>query len=215
MRIEISPATAGLNNAFFTEAGWVEKSGRGEYKPTAEASAFVQKFGFSETEAAACLAPAMKRSWYFTEIASELEAGPMPIDSAVKVLAQIAGAGVEYRPQLVSVIDWLEYVGLVVVADGVVQLGQRDVQDREPQERKPSAPGATVAEKRSAPAGGSDAGTTTEDRQNGGVQGVPTLLSLSFDLALTADDLQKLSAEQIKTLFEAVGAVAAVRASLE
>jgi hypothetical protein len=217
-RIGISAATAGLNNAFFAEAGWIEKVGRGEYKPTQAAIDFVQKLGFNETEAATRLGTTMRQSWYFTELVPELQTGPVPMAMAVNILANASGAGAEYTQQLESVVDWLEYVGLVIVTDGYLQLGQRDIQDLQ---TDPGAPGAgggdDGGEKGNVtdPAASEGAGTTTKTpRGGGGGQNAPVLLRLDFELSVTADDLARLAPEQITALFQAAGEVASIKAKL-
>ncbi len=209
-RIGISAATAGLNNAFFAQAGWIEKVGRGAYKPTEAAINFVQKLGFNETEAATRLAVTMKDAWYFTELAAELKTGPMPMATAVNILAQASGAGAEYTQQLESVVDWLEYVGLVVVTDGNLQLGQRDIQDLQ---QTPTGNGGGSGD----PAASEGAGSTTEVHQGTGKvkRSEATILTLSFDFAVTAADLNDLDPEQIRAIFDAVGKVAAIKASRE
>ncbi|HLH14685.1 MAG TPA: hypothetical protein VKV16_07825 [Solirubrobacteraceae bacterium] len=215
-RIGVAEATAGLSNAFFAEAGWIERSGKGLYKPTDATLKYAQRFGFNETEAASFLAPSIARSWYFREIEPELRMGrPVPVAGLVSILAQAASAGAEYRSQLEGVLDWLEYVGLLLITDGHVQLGERDLQDRQGTGSADgggddgSGEGSEPAEDRKGPADAE--GKKPTKRQDGGQ---PALLSLSFDFALTAEDLAKLKPEQITALFEAVGKVAAIKASL-
>lgn len=207
-RIGVAEVTAGLSNAFFAEAGWIERSGKGLYKPTEAALRFAQRFGFNENEAASLLAPPIRQTWYFREIEPELRIGrPVPMTQAVSILANAAGAGAEYRPQLESVVEWLQYVGLVVITDGHVQLGQRDLQDLQPptddELKKPGESGG------SDPAGSAGTGATKEKRLH-----AQAVVSLDFDLSLTADDLARLEPEQITSLFKAVGEIAAIKAKL-
>jgi hypothetical protein len=212
-RIGVAEATAGLSNGFFTEAGWIERSGKGLYKPTDVALKYAQRFGFNETEAASLLAPSIARSWYFREIESELQMGrPVAVATLVSILARAAGAGAEYRPQLQGVLDWLQYVGLVVITDGHVQLGQRDLQDLQGAGNDGDDGGDDGGDELEDPADRASEGATKKKPRRGGSQ--PALLSLDFDFSLTAEDLAKLEPEQITALFEAVGKVAAIKASL-
>ncbi len=213
-RMGVSPATAGLNNAFFIEAGWIVKERKGHYKPTQAAIDFTRKAGFNETQAAALLAPSLRDTWYYHEVAQQLEMGPATKQRMVEVLAHAAGATSDHAPQLESVLLWLEYVGLVVVADGYVQLGQRDLQDLQALADEPVAPAALAQPKPRQPAASEGERTTTTVQHENGAAQAGTVLSLSFDLALTADDLRKLTAEQITALFEAVGKVAAIKATM-
>jgi hypothetical protein len=210
-RIGVTTATAGLSNAFFAEAGWITRESKGRYLPTDATNTFAQKLGFNETEAAALLAPSIRESWYFREIAPELQTGPVAVGQLVQVLAQAAGATSEYEPQLESVLLWLEYVGLVVIADGHVQLGQRDPQElqkppvKEDDENQRKAPEAAAE-----PARGESQEPTKKQR----LAQANAVISLDFDLSLTAEDLAKLKPEQITALFEAVGQVAAIKATI-
>lgn len=210
-RIGVADVTAGLNNAFFAEAGWVERTGKGLYKPTDAALKFAQRFGFNETEAASLLAPSIGQTWYFREIEPELRIGrPLPMAQAVSILANAAGAGAEYRSQLENVVEWLDYVGLVVITDGHLQLGQRDIQDLQPpaddeQEREQQPAGSVGSD----PARSAVTGAAKEKRLQ-----AQAVVSLDFDLSLAADDLAKLEPEQITALFKAVGEIAAIKAKL-
>lgn len=206
-RIGVVEATAGLNNAFFAAAGWIERVGKGLFKPSDAAIKYAQRLGFNETEAAALLAPAIRESWYFREIEPELRLGrPVPVARMVSILAQAAGAGVEYRPQLEGVLAWLQYVGVIVITDGHVQLGQRDLQDLGNSEDEAEKLDENLAD----PAGGEGSEPTTKKR----LAQANAVISLDFDLSLTAEDLAKLEPERITALFEAVGRVAAIKAAM-
>jgi hypothetical protein len=209
-RIGVSAATAGLNNAFFLEAGVIVRERKGHYLPTDATSEFARRSTFNETEAAALLADAFKETWYFREVAQQLGMGPTSHEQMTQVLAHAAGASKAHETQLTNVLLWLEYVGLILLFDGKVQLGQRDIQDlgRTP----PPLPETPEPAPEPAPSPGpaeSERPTTTR-RQKAPTE---TVLSLSFDFAVTAEELSGLSADQITALFEAVGKVAAIKAT--
>jgi hypothetical protein len=216
VRLNIIEATARLNNVFFAEAGWIDRTGKGRYMPTDPVIKYAQQRGFNETAAAALLAPAISRSWYFTEIEPELRLGrPVPADRLVAILAQSAGATSDYKTQLEMILTWLEYVGLIVVTEGQVQLGQRDLQDLQREHDVAGDEGAGGGGG-AHPAGAEGEGTTTKDQKRvGGGRKEAPLLSLNFDLALTAADLKELDPEQIRAIFDAVGKIAAIKAGRE
>lgn len=223
-RMGVASATAGLNNAFFLEAGWIVKERKGHYKPTKAAIDFTRKSGFNTTQAAALLAPSLRDTWYYREVAQQLGMGPATKKRMVEVLAHAAGATSDHEQQLESVLLWLEYVGLILIADGYVQLGQHDLQDLEAPSDEPAVPDdpreldesqePREPQRRQPVATDGERATTKVQRENGVAQ-AKTALSLNFDLALTADDLRKLTAEQITALFEAVGKVAAMKAAMK
>lgn len=213
-RMGVVAATAGLNNAFFTAAGLIVRERKGYYKPIAATSEFARKSTFNETQAAALLGPAMQESWYFREIAQQLQMGTTTHKKMIEVLAHVAGASRDHETQLTSVLLWLEYVGLVINTNGYVQLGQRDLQELyKPLTPDPEEDTEDDGDGPVDPAG-TEGKTTTTKRRRSDVHDEETVLSLTFDLALTGDDLRGLSAEQIVALFEAVGKVAAIKATM-
>jgi hypothetical protein len=214
-RLGLSPATAGLNNAFFLEVGLLVRERKGHYKPTEASINFTRKASFNEAQAAKILAPSFRDSWYYHEVAQQLGMGPATTKRMVEVLAHAAGATSDHTSQLESVLLWLEYVGLVVIADGHVQLGQHDLQDLEVPANELAAPDEPAEPKRAQPAASERKGTTIKAQRENGAAQAETVLSLNFDLALTADDLRKLTAEQITALFEAVGKVAAIKVAMQ
>jgi hypothetical protein len=208
-RLGLKPATAGLNNAFFVEAGLIERVSKGHYRPTKATRTYARKASFNEAEAATLLAPALRESWYFREVTQQLAMGPTTTKKMVEVLAHAAGASADHAGQLEMVLQWLEYVGLVVLAGGYVQIGQHDLQaleapaDEPANSDEPKEPVATKGE----------VATTQVQQESSVVPSEATLLSLNFDFALTAEDLRKLEPEQITALFEAVGKVVAIKAT--
>jgi hypothetical protein len=209
-RIGVAETTAGLNNAFFREAGWIERRSKGRFVATDATRKYVQRLGFNETEAATLLAPSIKDSWYFREIEPDLALGrPIPVEQAVSVLAQAAGAGAEYRPQLETVLHWLEYVGLILITDGQVQRGQHDIQDLEevPEPEKP----IEQEQQKNEPA---DTKSEAATKKQHHPDQPSTVVSLDFDLSLTVEDMAKLEPAQITALFEAVGKIVSIKASM-
>jgi len=205
MRLNLSPASAGLNNAFFTEVGLVTKEGRGRYKPTELALEFARKHTFDQEAAGKVLAPAFRTTWCFQEVQKQVAMEPrVTKDQMVQVLAAAAGATNDHRVQLLGILDWLQYAGVIEIKDDVVTVVPTDSATPDP------APAPVVPP---APEGAAAAGKgTTTQREHQAPQAAP-VMSLSFELALTAEGLQRLSPEQITALFGAVGTIVAIKAT--
>jgi hypothetical protein len=204
-RLNLSPASAGLNNMFFTEMGLATKEGRGRYKPTPVTCEFARKHSFDAKAAGPVLGPAFSKTWCFQEVQRQTAMGRVTKDQMVRVLADAAQASNDHRVQLVGVLDWLSYAGLIEVKNDVVTVSSESTVDLAPDP----------------PAAGAAEGITADppgERSTKKDQGAPSIgepsLSLSFDLALTANDLQRLSTEQITALFQAVGAVVAIKVAV-
>jgi hypothetical protein len=205
-RISITEATAGLVNSFFVEAGFLTKEGKGRYKPVAAVNEYTRLHSFDPEKAQKQLAQPLRTSWYFTEVASELQGGPATEDTLINVLALAAGAEGDRRPQLELVLDWLEYAGLIVRDNGNVRLADQPETDADASGESGQTadtqvePETPVTKSKGA----------TKERGN-----APQVIGFSFEFSLTADDLRKLTPEQITATFEAVGKVMAIKAAME
>jgi hypothetical protein len=197
-RLGITASTAGLNNAFFAEAGLLEKESKGKYKPTPEVVRFAQEHSFDAAKAGKALGPILKETWFFREVARE----PSTRERLIEVLAYAAGTGKERQVQITGLLSWLEYAGLIATENGTVRAVTAD------DSADPARQGTTVAnQEEPKPKGGK-----SEEQQ--AQRGTP-LLSFNFDFSLATGDLAKLSPEQIKALYEAVGTVMAIKAQTE
>jgi len=206
-RIGLSPDTAALVNNFFVEAGFVTKEGKGRYKPVESVNEYQRLYELQPEQAAKQLAEPLKKSWYFTEIAKELRgAGKVVEERLINVLGLAAGAGGDRRAQLELVLDWLEYARLIVREDGVVRLGF-DVLGEDHEGGDP--PAQDPLENDPADAKGKEPTKPRPGETPVSLQ----VLGFAFEFTLTADDLRKLSPEQIAALFKAVGEVMAIRAT--
>ncbi|MEU1679276.1 hypothetical protein ABZ422_09340 [Micromonospora zamorensis] len=205
----VMPNTASLNNGFFVDAGWLQRSGRGKYTASDALLAYTQRVQFDAANAhsaAALLAEEMKKSWYWQVLSDQVSGGGLLRTEAMVLLSTAAGAGQEYKVQLENVLQWLQFVGLV-------QLDEKFV--------RPGAVAGAVAVEDAPPAGSNAAPDeqTTGDHMDQSKNRVPerkdVVLAFSLDFKLSAGELKSLSPDQIRALFEAVGTVAALTAPKE
>jgi len=220
--MQVSPATAPLNNAFFAYLGLIEKVGKGLYKPMPVAMQFQQKWTFNPAEAPIILAPAFGTSWFYTAVTEKLEVSPTTtVDQMVEMLAMYAGTDNTYATQYGFCLDWLRYVGLITIDSNMVKLASTEV----PAEPEPDADEEAMRlteQSLRAAAGDEEAMEIHPDPeptpQRPMLQPMrvePPVVALSFELALTGADLALLSPEQIASFFEGFSKVAAIKAVLD
>jgi len=199
--MHVSPATAALNHAFFIDVGLVTKVGKGDYMPSSATVEFARKYGFQREQAGRVLAPQFAATWFYRALSDRLQMGPVTRDELIELFANIAGADASYRVQIGSLIDWLVFVGLAQEDGENISLTEGAAPPAEDDDVVSTTPAEPASTGATAPiaAGGRQAAT---------------VVSLNLALALTADDLAKLSAEQIASLFQGVGQVAAIKAAL-
>lgn len=205
-RMGVAPSTAGLNNAFFKESGLITRESKGKYLPTDAANSFARTYSFDKQRAGASLKEPLSSTWYFETVSQQIAGmGPSAKDALIELLAHRAEASKEHELQLGSLLTWLEYAGLIVLDGSLYKLA-------------PNLPSDKAADKADKPAAGekekpspAPERATMEEKPTGNEVQPQPVLSFSFDIALTQDDLKELSAEQIKAVFEAVGKVMAIK----
>jgi hypothetical protein len=211
-RLNVVAATAGLNNAFFTSVGLATREGRGRYKPTPIVSEFARKHSFNPQEAGRLLGPALRESWCFAEVVRQAGMTPrIDRDQMVEVLAVAAGATREHRVQLVSILEWLAYAGVIEMTDNVITVVDGIAEVAEQAAAGGAAPASPPAPVRTPEGQGkvSTKGGTLERPR------AEPIMSLGFDFSITAEELKQLSAEQITALYQAVGQVMAIKATMK
>lgn len=211
--MDISVATAPLNNAFFVSVNLLEKRGKGEYRPTDITVKFKQKWTFDKKAAPGLLAPAFTDSWFFDAVQQRLALGDVTVDDMIQTLAFKANSDRNYATQFGFCLEWLEYVGLITMENGQVRL----TADTPALDTAGPDSGAVDGQptgdlEKAPPADAQD--TTAQLPQRRHEDGPPPIVSMSIDITVTAEDLAKLSPEQINALFDGVGKVAAVKAAL-
>lgn len=104
--------TVSYSNPFFNEAGFITKVGNG-YVPVPEVASFAKAWSFDAQKAGYRLAPVLRRAWFGKVLLPRLAMNRMPESEAITELAVDAKASTKFKPQLKTVIDYLECAGLV------------------------------------------------------------------------------------------------------
>jgi hypothetical protein len=201
--IHLAVTTAGLNNNFFKSVGLITQAGKGSYKPTAVTMEFARKYSFDKETAPKILAPAFSDTWFYDAVKQKLELIPdSTVDHVVEMLAGVAGTDSTYEVQYTRLLEWLEYVGLITTDGGFVKMTEASPAETVRQSD------VSAVDSMTSPANPESTEPTTQG-------GAPPLVSLSIEISVTAEDLVRLTSEQITALFDGIGKVASVKAALQ
>lgn len=201
----LSAATAGLNNAFFVDVDLLTRVGRGSYLPTDVTLRFNQRYSFAPETAAKAMAPYFANTWFYEAVKNRLAISPgASRDSVIETLAGVAETDAEYKVQLGMILEWLEFVGLITMSNGIVAL----VEDDDDSDASPNADPALTTPPTSAVTP-----TVPEPTTEVATGGSP-MVNLSVSLTVTAEDLALLTQDQIDSLFEGIAKIAKAKAVL-
>ena len=198
----LSPATAGLCNGFFADSGWIERTAKGKYAATDALLEYSRRLSLSPSDMDRVTEPlreAMARSWAWLTLAPTLDNGPIARQDALLILMReaVATDHPDHQQQLLNLLEWMSYVGLLSVTEDRVEI-------RNPFISTAAVDLSTGAQR---PA---DSEMQEPIMSPQGQSGAPVVLAFEFSFKMTTDDLARLSPDQIKALYEAVGTVAAV-----
>lgn len=109
---KMHPGTVMLANPFFSRVGFLIRSGQG-FIPSSDVLSFSQAYQWNPDTAALKLAPALRKSWFTNALLPKLGYSSLSENQSIEILAQEAGAGKEYRPQLRMILEFLAVAGLI------------------------------------------------------------------------------------------------------
>lgn len=205
----IAATTVMLSNKFFAEAGWITIPAKGQYAATEPLVQYARRLvtGTPPDRAVLELHDPVRQSWFWQELESLFTDGKARVSDAETMLMRAAEASPGHLPMIRNLIAWLEHVGMVTVDDQFIAVkvdvttpaadadGQQAPEHAEKPAEKPAETGAEGA----------------KPTERAGDRSPAPVISLSFEVKITMDDLAQLSADQITALFAAVGTVAAVK----
>jgi hypothetical protein len=213
----VSASTVALSHRFFSECGWLERVGRGDYTASEALITYSRYVAAGAPDALSMLRQAAAgHGWFWPIIRSHAAHGPAPLAEVMVALMTAAEVGEPHRPQIKMLLEWLNHVGLIAVTDETVAIAsdQSDTatdatttRDEVPPvvETTPWQPaGGAVPEPIKKPGGG---GRDNHGNDGGG----PPIISFDFSISITKPDLAKMTPEQISELFAAIGRLMAVK----
>jgi hypothetical protein len=207
--LNIAVNTAVLNNTFFMESGLITRVSKGLYKPVPEVVEFTRLHSLDDENAGKVLGPIMSRTWAAEALRTRAQLGPMKRRDAMRMLADESGAEKSHLGQIGVLLDWLTLSGVISTnEDGTINVGAATT-NVTAHGRGVGIGSATVTVVETPLPGAEVPVTTTEQpvHQDRG----PVVLAWSFSVQFTADDIAKLSPEQITALFTSAGSVAAIK----
>lgn len=204
----IAPTTVILVTRFFEDARWITIPAKGRYATTDALWEYTCRLATDTPERAVLeLHGPVRRSWFWQVLESHTINGKVRISDAENRLMDAAEANPGHLPMIRNLIAWLEHIDMITVDDQYIALKDSTAASAaapDPDPGSAQTPDATEkpAETRS---------EAKEPIEQAGERSPAPVISLSFEVKITIDDLARLSAEQITALFAAVGTVAAVK----
>jgi hypothetical protein len=204
----IAPATVMLSNTFFADANLITIPAKGRYAATDALAKYARRLDTDTPDRAAQeLHEPIRRSWFWQVLEPLFVNGKIRVSDAENVLLDAAEASPSHLPMIRNMITWLEHIGMITVDDQFIT-AKGSVLASAPAEDVEVGPAATP----DGPEKTADAGTESKKpTEQAGDRSLAPVISLSFEVRITVDDLARLSADQITALFAAVGTVAAVK----
>jgi hypothetical protein len=213
--IGLKGGTGGLSNKFFRDSGWVVSAGRGMYAATETLMEYHRHLNVDPQDAGGArrhLATPAQASWYWEALEPMLEGGARQT-LILHALSKAAGA-YDHMPQLLQILTWLEWLGLVrrdgdLVFRGTAEGSRSDEEeasevigktmtadDVPQQEQSPAAEAKDqdVADEQGATTPFQEAPPSADDTS--------ALVSFSFKVRITAEDAAKLTAEQLQSVLD-------------
>lgn len=109
-------------NPFFSNIGLIIKQGH-KFTPVTEVIEYSDKVEWNSAEAGYKLAPIIKNTWFAKDLLQRISLRPVSEEEAISLFAELSAATPEYKTQLVMLIDYLEFSGLVIRENGALQKG--------------------------------------------------------------------------------------------
>ncbi|WP_183092937.1 hypothetical protein [Nocardioides stalactiti] len=195
--IGLKGETGGLNSRFFRSAGWFELAeARGDYTASPGTLAWNQHVSVDPTaqfEATAQMRAEVARSWFWETLQPMLESGqPIRESLALVELAKAAGA-TDHGSQLTMILEWLEWVGLVVREEGQIRL--RSIEEA-PADAADDEKVDSVENESEANAAELTASTSASTARPNPSVDTEAIVSFNLSVRLTADDLQSMDETQ-------------------
>ena len=204
--------TGGLSNKFFRDSGWVESAGRGMYAATEALLEYHRHLNVDAQDVAGArrnLAFVAESSWYWQAVEPMLDEGGARQTMILHALSKSAGA-FEHTQQLMSILGWLEWLGLVrregdllfrVSASSSTRDGDQDLamdldRHNEHEDGKSDDLAGDATESHDA----STSATLGFEADQVGRAESPAMVSFNFSVRITAEDAARLTPEQLQHL---------------
>lgn len=119
--VNMSASTISLLNAFFLDIQMLQKTGDG-FIPSPDVIEFTRMSAWNPETAPQRLSPIIQRSWFAQALLPKLRHHAIPESEAIETLASTATAAPAYRPQLGTLLEYLQMTGIIERENGQLRL---------------------------------------------------------------------------------------------
>lgn len=203
--VKMMGSTVSLNNAFFSQNGFLTKADGG-YIPAPEVFSFLRAYEWSPESAATKLAPIIAKTWFADELLPKLAFGPLTTDEAIQRLADVCTAGPDYRGQLRFLLEYMTSAGLIEWDGNQIRKGSTTVTVTS------TAPNTDIVQTPSNPPPSSDSSKRAAPTFFGTTEG-----AVNFNVSVRVDmgEFASWKPERIAAFFNGMAQVLAAKADVE
>ena len=130
------PNSISMCNPFFIEACLITKQGH-KFIPCKEVIEYAKSMEWDSDFAGHKLAPLIRNTWFANVVLLRLQMKPIKEKDAISALAEESNSAPKYKGQLVMLIDYLEFSGLLQRNNGMLEKPKEESRDSEDPSKKP------------------------------------------------------------------------------
>lgn len=109
-----------LPNPFLNAIGLIQREGT-SYLPSQEAMNYQRACEWNDEAAGTKLAPVLERSWFGELVLQQVALRPRQEKDVLAALAEASGASPEYKPAILTALEYLKTAGLIAIDGGLVR----------------------------------------------------------------------------------------------
>jgi hypothetical protein len=129
--VKLKAETIALGNAFYVSIDLLTKSDKDNgFVPSDDLMSYARAAQWDVATAPRKLGPKLSKSWFGEALIPKLRFKPLMVDEAISALAEAAESGPNTKPQLDTLLFFLEQAGLIVRENGTVKIGTNEELDR-------------------------------------------------------------------------------------
>lgn len=117
--LQIHSGSISMCNPFFVDAKLISKVGH-KFTPADEVFEYAQRMEWEDPDAGKKLAPVLEETWFAKALIPRLKLKSIAEKAGIGVLSEVSNASPSEKRQLVMLIDYLEYAGLLIRENGTL-----------------------------------------------------------------------------------------------
>ena len=120
--LQIHQNSVSICNPFFSDIGLIVKQGH-KFTPAAVVINYSDRVQWNDENAGHKLAPLIRNTWFADALLPRVTLRPVEEGEAISLFAELSGASPDQRTQLIMLLDFLAFCGLIVRDSGSIRLG--------------------------------------------------------------------------------------------